>query len=91
MRDDTDKLTAELPTLPAYTYPDHPMRDNRARRASEIGYRGPKERARCENCRHMVETVFNPDSIAERISLNCSLGKFPVQRGGICIRYCADK
>lgn len=86
MRDAKDKTTAELPDLPAYQY-KKAERDNQAKRAAALGYKGPKERPRCEICAHVDIQVLNPDAMHEREIRRCKLGSFQVMRGGFCLKY----
>lgn len=82
MRHETDTYTAELPGLPLL--PAKQARTNVEMRMERKGYRGPRERQRCENCGACGITVLNPDGLNEREVLRCKDGDFPVQRGGIC-------
>ena len=86
MRDSTDQATAELPTLGGYQY-KRSDKDNQSKRAAALAYQGPKDRPRCETCKHVDIQILNPDAMHEREIRRCTLGRFQVMRGGICAKF----
>lgn len=75
MRNAHDQVTAEIPGLPA-----HKKVSPQQARILELGYQGPKERDRCETCRFVCGGFAGEP-------LRCSLGEFPVMRGGLCSQH----
>jgi hypothetical protein len=73
-----ERLQLELPDVPAA--PVKAPRYTQAVRIERMGYRGPKERPRCETCKHCELS-----DVAHLI--RCRLGDFPVMRGGFCNDY----
>lgn len=81
MRCEHDTLTAELPGIPLA--PVKPPRTTQAQRIERMGYQGPKERKRCENC---VYATWASDDLW---AIRCDAGDFPVLRGGLCNEWSA--
>lgn len=75
-----ERLQLELPEVPAK--PVKAPRTTQAVRIERMAYTGPKERPRCETCRHC-----ELHDVAHLI--RCELGDFPVMRGGICREWSA--
>lgn len=86
MRSPHDTTTAEIDALEPFT----PSRSRIKLEVAAQGYKGPKERERCEVCRYCMCDVRNPDTLMERTYLRCAVGQFPVLRGGICREFKAD-
>lgn len=82
MKDDNDRHTGTLDGIEP-----EPVKLTQAQRMQRMGYKGPKERHRCETCRHVQERVHFPDSIAEFTRHWCGLGEFRVHRGSFCCDY----
>lgn len=82
MRCEHDTFTVELPGIAEL--PAKPPKTTQAERMQAMAYQGPKQRRRCESCRFSCIVYLNPDSLAVRELIRCSVGDFPVLRGGIC-------
>lgn len=86
MRQPEDTLTAELPGFPPL--PAKPERTTKAVRRLAVAFQWPRDRTdNCRHCRHVSQTVHNPDAFNESVSLRCKLGDFPTAPGALCSEF----
>jgi hypothetical protein len=86
MRDPHDQVTGELPAIeppPPVPFEQLPQ----AARREAMRFQGPKARPACHQCRFCTMQTHEEDTPFERITLRCSVGGFPVQRGAVCEHF----
>lgn len=82
MRDPADTMTIEIPGVPPL--PPKVPRITAAVRMAECGYTDPKDVHGCRNCKHRSDVLHNTGSWAEKVTLRCKLGDFPVRMSAVC-------
>lgn len=82
MKDDQDRYTGTLEGIEP-----EPVKLTQAQSKSRQRYQGPKDRTRCQTCRHMDTEYHQADTLMQFERHWCKLGGFRVMLGGSCLKH----